>query len=244
MIDAVSPSPEETVVEIGPGRGALTRGLLASGANVVAIELDRLLVQELRDQFCAYDNFSVYEEDAITVDFREISARKSQTTETAIYPSAKLVANLPYYISTAILQRLAQQPEVFSSHVLMFQREVVDRISAVPGDSNRGFLTVLVEAGFSVERLFDVPPTSFEPKPKVWSSVVRLVPNNSGIGHHESFRHLLSAAFAQKRKTIRNNLRLVLPNAENCLLSAGIDPRRRAETLTLAEWESLLNTII
>ena len=159
IIDALALQPNETVIEIGPGRGALTEKLVESGANVIAIELDRNLVPFLKDKFADYENFTVIEDDALQVDFQQFQIPNSKF-------QIKLVANLPYYISTAILQRLIEQREVFSEMVLMLQREVVERITAKVGNSERGFLTVLVEAYAETEKLFDVPPTSFSPRPE------------------------------------------------------------------------------
>jgi len=243
IVSAIALTPRDTVIEIGPGRGALTEQLVESGANVIGIELDRNLVPVLREQFSESPNFSVYEDDALEANFKELLKRNVQPPATGGGSDVKLVANLPYYISTAILQRLSEQRECFSSLVLMFQREVVDRISAKPGDSDRGFLTVLVEAAFSVQRLFDVPPTAFEPQPKVWSSVVRLTATTSVIEDEPRFRALVSSAFAQKRKTIFNNLKDKYSAAQLALESSFVDPKRRAETLTLPEWITLHNIL-
>jgi 16S rRNA (adenine1518-N6/adenine1519-N6)-dimethyltransferase len=125
----------------------------------------------------------------------------------------------------------------------MFQKEVVDRITAKPGDSDRGFLTVLVEAAFEVERLFDVPPTAFRPVPKVTSSVARFTPMPSEIKDEAAFRRLVSTAFSQKRKTILNNLKTIYPDSREALERAGINGSRRAETLTLTEWCHLAEEI-
>lgn len=234
MIAAVAPSPGDTVVEIGPGRGALTERLVDSGARVIAIELDRDLIAPLRERFGGNEDFRIIEQDALTVDFREVLP--------AYAASVKLAANLPYYISTAILQRLAEQREHFSSLVLMFQREVVDRITAKPGNSDRGFLTVLVETAFETGKLFDVPPNAFRPAPKVWSSVVKLTPK-PGTGREDELRRLLSVAFAQKRKTLANNLKQAVPDHIEALEAAEISPTRRAESLNLDEWRRLVETI-
>ncbi|MFL6467807.1 MAG: 16S rRNA (adenine(1518)-N(6)/adenine(1519)-N(6))-dimethyltransferase RsmA [Pyrinomonadaceae bacterium] len=228
IIAAVSPSDGDTIIEIGPGRGALTEHLVESGANVIAIELDRDLVPVLTEKFSRYANFQVLEQDALDVNFETLTTNNS-----------KLVANLPYYISTAILQHLAEQRHCFSELVLMFQREVVDRITAKPGNSDRGFLTVLVEASFETEKLFDVPPEAFRPMPKVSSSVVRLKPKPAELADPEVFRNMVSLSFAQKRKTILNNLKPHYANAPQALAAAGIEPSRRAETLTLVEWKQL-----
>ena len=171
IVNAVHPEKDEVVIEIGPGRGALTRELLERGAKVLAIELDRELVPKLRDDHGLTGRFIVVEADASEADLRELIDQFYPGT-----PKAKLVANLPYYISTAILQHLSAERHCLSKLVLMFQREVVERITAEPGSSERGYLTVLVEAAFAVERLFDVPPEAFRPRPKIWSSVVRLIP--------------------------------------------------------------------
>lgn len=235
IIDSLNLQPNETVIEIGPGRGALTKYLVESGANVIAIELDRDLVPLLMDEFTDCENFRVIEEDALQIDF---SLFKKQNTK------IKLVANLPYYISTAILQRLIEQHQVFSEFVLMLQKEVVERITAKTGNKERGFLTVLVEAFCEAEKLFDVPPAAFRPAPKVWSSIVRLdVKDNIEIEDIEFFRELLSVGFAQKRKTILNNLKVKFSDAVEILENAGIDSTRRAETLTLDEWLVLLKNI-
>ncbi|MEO8648541.1 MAG: rRNA adenine dimethyltransferase family protein, partial [Acidobacteriota bacterium] len=138
----------------------------------------------------------------------------------------------------AVLQRLIEQGPVFSNCVLMFQREVVDRITAEPGNSDRGFLTVITEAYMHTERLFDVPPAAFRPAPKVWSSVVSMR-SCPGPDNFERFRRLVSTAFLQKRKTLFNNLRSEFPDARELIVSAGIDPTRRAESLSLDDWKRL-----
>ncbi|HRH43760.1 MAG TPA: 16S rRNA (adenine(1518)-N(6)/adenine(1519)-N(6))-dimethyltransferase RsmA [Pyrinomonadaceae bacterium] len=238
IISALNPQPNDTIIEIGPGRGALTEHLVESGSNIVAIELDRNLVPLLQKEFAIYTNFRVFEEDALQIDFSKLRITNSESQK------FKLVANLPYYISTAILQRLIEQRELFSKFVLMLQREVVDRITAPIGNSERGFLTVLVEAYCEAEKLFDVPPTAFRPTPKVWSSVVKLEVKKTQIIHNEkAFRELLSIGFSQKRKTILNNLKAKFPNAVEALEYSKIGSIRRAETLTLDEWISLASQL-
>lgn len=234
IVAALGPEPGETVVEIGPGRGALTEVLVGSGANVIAIELDRELVSFLRERFEDDGSFRVIEQDVLTADLD--SFLDDVRSEIQGPRTVKLVANLPYYISTAILQRLIEQRQRFAEIVLMFQLEVVERITAPPGSSDRGFLTVLVESAFDVEKLFDVPPKAFRPVPKVTSAVVRLTPKPDLIDDFEEFRELLSTAFAQKRKTILNNLKSKYAAAADALERAGIDPKRRAESLTLQDW--------
>ena len=240
IIEAVRPSSSDAIIEIGPGRGALTERLVESGASVAAIELDRVLAKDLSERFADKANVRVIEENILTADF----------ADSAFWPPAhaagsemKLVANLPYYISTAILQRLSEQRYLFSELVLMFQREVVERITAQPGNSERGYLTVIVEAGFHIEKLFDVPPTAFQPVPKVWSSVARFIPKPHASFDESAFRITVSTAFGQKRKTILNNLKGSFTEAEQSLKAAGIDAKRRAESLTLDEWVMLTERI-
>jgi len=237
IISALNLSEGETIIEIGAGRGALTGNLIESGANVVAIELERDMIAILHDRFSGKENFKLIESDALKIDFSSF----------VLHPSSiklKLVANLPYYISTAILQKLIEQRDVFSELILMFQREVVERITAKIGNSERGFLTVLTEAYLESEKLFDVPPSAFRPPPNVNSAVVRLIPKKvSTITNAQLFREIVSAAFVQKRKTILNNLKNSPPNlrgkigdVNELLNKCRIAPERRAETLTLVEW--------
>ena len=156
-----------------------------------------------------------------------------------------VVANLPYYISTAILQRLIEQREAFTKMVLMLQREVVERITAKVGSSERGFLTVLVEAYTVTEKLFDVSPDAFRPVPKVWSSVVSVKPKAEiELFDPQNFRKIVSFGFRHKRKTILNNLKnsensSISQNALSILETLQIDQNRRAETLTVKEWIGL-----
>ncbi|MEO6333724.1 MAG: 16S rRNA (adenine(1518)-N(6)/adenine(1519)-N(6))-dimethyltransferase RsmA [Pyrinomonadaceae bacterium] len=228
------PTKADVVLEIGPGRGALTEQLIERSGKVYALEFDRDLAPVLREKFGMHENFSLLEGDALKVDFRKIAGAGEKL---------RLIANLPYNISTAILQRLFSCAEIFTDCVLMFQREVVERIMARPGTSERGYLTVLIEAHFSAERLFDVPPTAFRPAPRVWSSVVRLIPTNRPVPNEELFRQVLSTAFAQKRKTILNNLKHRYPNSEPALMRSGVATKRRAETLHLDEWLRLTENI-
>jgi len=240
IVDAVDPSMTDTIIEIGPGRGALTERLVESSAQVIAIELDRNLVPYLKKAFADRPNVQVVEGDALDVDLETILSASSRAS---VSDKAKVVANLPYYISTAILQRLSEQRHLFSELVLMFQREVVERITAKPGNSERGYLTVIVEVCFDVEKLFDVPPDAFRPMPKVWSSVVRLTPKPNFNFDKAVFENIVSSSFAQKRKTILNNLKTSFNDAERLLAAADINPKRRAESLTLDEWVKLTTTI-
>ena len=247
ILSAFDPQSNETVIEIGPGTGALTSALVDRCARLVAIEFDRKLVPGLRERFSARDNFKLVEGDALEVDVcQEIRPAKT----------ARIVANLPYNISTAIIQRLIAQRNCIPEMVLMLQKEVVDRMLAPAGSSERGYLSVMTEAYCESEKLFDVSPGAFRPPPKVWSTVVRLK-TRSKVGikvlDEELLWQVVSAGFAQKRKTILNNLRnstgalqeIVKENggASIVLCKAGVDLQRRAETLTLEEWGRIVHAL-
>jgi 16S rRNA (adenine1518-N6/adenine1519-N6)-dimethyltransferase len=247
IVGALGPRAGETVVEIGAGQGALTGLLAGSAGRLVAVEFDRDLVPVLRARFGEKENFTLIEADALEVDFCAAVAPAA---------GARVVANLPYNVSTAILQRLLAQRRCLTEMVLMLQREVVERITAAPGSAERGYLSVLVEAYCEAESLFDVPPGAFRPVPKVWSTVARLKvkarPELEGVDEGLLWR-LVGAGFAQRRKTIFNNLRSapddVRARVEGAggpaaaLEAAGVEPGRRAETLALAEWAALARSL-
>lgn len=247
IVRAVAPSAVETIVEIGPGRGALTGRLVERAGRVVAVEADRDLVPVLRERFGGRGNFYLVEGDALVQDLCGMIAPAA---------SARVVANLPYNISTAMLQRLIEQRRCLSEMVLMLQSEVVERIVAPPGASERGFLSVLVEAYCEAEKLFDVAPGSFRPVPKVLSTVVRLSPRPgiaAPVEDEALLRRVVGAGFAQRRKTILNNLRAAAGElrlrieqsggTQEMLEAARIEPQRRAEALTLEEWARLTNAV-
>ena len=247
IIDALAPRQDETIIEIGPGTGALTSQLVERAGRVIAVEFDNKLAPFLDQQFNTFANFKLVMADALATDFcREILPAQQ----------ARLVANLPYNISTAILQRLIEQRACVTEMVVMLQREVVERIMAPPGSSNRGFLSVLIEAYCETEKLFDVAPGAFRPPPKVWSSVMRLrfrPQMNTDITDEELLWETVSAGFAQKRKTILNNLRSTSGRlaeslkrnggASIVLCKAGVELRRRAETLTVDEWSQIVRAM-
>jgi 16S rRNA (adenine1518-N6/adenine1519-N6)-dimethyltransferase len=248
IIAIVSPRPDETIIEIGPGSGALTSCLLETTGRLVAVEFDRDLVPALREKFAGAANLHLIEADALTTDFCAAIAPAQR---------ARVVANLPYNIATAVLQRLIEQRSCLSEMTLMLQREVVDRITAEAGSSERGYLSVLVEAYCEAEKLFDVAPQAFRPVPKVWSTVVslRVRPKIAAEVNDEALLwKIVSAGFAQRRKTILNNLREAPASIQELLKKRGgasivlcdacIPPLRRAETLTLEEWAMLVNAMV
>ena len=247
IIEALAPKAGETIVEIGPGTGALTSALVESAARVIAVEFDSKLAPFLSERFAGLPNFRLVMADALTTDF---------CAEILPAPTARLVANLPYNISTAILQRLIAQRACLKEMVVMLQREVVDRLLAPPGTTDRGFISVLVEAYCEAEKLFDVAPGAFRPPPKVWSSVMRLqfrTRIDAEITDEALMWEVVSAGFAQKRKTILNNLRQASGRLQEVLKRNGgasivlcraeVDLKRRAETLTLEEWARIVRAI-
>ena len=247
IIEALAPKAGETILEIGPGTGALTSALVESAARVIAVEFDSKLAPLLSERFAGSANFRLVMADALTTDF---------CAEILPAHTARLVANLPYNISTAILQRLIAQRTCFKEMVLMLQREVVERVLAEAGTTDRGFISVLVEAYCEAEKLFDVAPGAFRPPPRVWSSVMRLKfrPRiNAELADEKLLWETVSAGFAQKRKTILNNLRSSSGRLQDrlkrnggasiVLCKAQIDLKRRAETLTLEEWGRLVRAI-
>jgi 16S rRNA (adenine1518-N6/adenine1519-N6)-dimethyltransferase len=234
IVDAVNLVPDDLVIEIGPGRGALTEVLIEKAGLVVGVEFDREMAAVLKQQFKT-PKFVLENDDALKIDLAELAKQHSPGVK------AKVVGNLPYNISTQILQRLIQVRESFSTAVFMFQKEVVDRLTAKPGNKERGYLTVLAERAFQADHLFDVPPQAFKPVPKVWSSVVRLTPTERNKDEELTLAAIASAAFQQKRKTIENNLKSYNPESRQALMLANIDPGRRAETLDRDEWDQLIH---
>lgn len=231
ILDAIRPQPGETLVEIGPGRGALTLPLLDAVGRLVAIELDRDLVAELSRKAAGHGELELRCEDALRIDFR-------QWAPTA--RSVRVVGNLPYNVATPILFHLLGQREALIDLHLLLQREVVQRMAAPPGGRERGRLSVMVQYACEVERLFDVAPGAFTPAPRVTSSLVRLRPRETplvSVPDEEVFERLVATAFSGRRKTLRNTLRGWL--TDDRFEAAGVDPTRRAETLEIAEFAAL-----
>ena len=247
IVGALDPNSEETILEIGPGTGALTSELVERAGRVIAIEFDNKLAPLLHERFAAFSNFKLVMADALSADF----CAEIQPAQTA-----RLVANLPYNISTAILQRLISQRACLDEMVLMLQREVVERLLAPAGTTDRGFISVLVEAYCETDKLFDVAPGAFRPPPKVWSSVMRLKFRRRTVVQVRDEALLwatVSAGFAQKRKTILNNLRNASGRLQEALKRNGgasivlckaeVDLQRRAETLTVEEWGRIVRAM-
>lgn len=230
ILQAFAPRSNDVVCEIGPGEGVLTRALLGKVGRLHAVELDRDLVAHLQHALPA-DQVTVHSADALAFDFRTLVAPGEKL---------RLIGNLPYNISTPILFHLLENIEVLQDMLFMLQKEVVDRLAAAPGGKDYGRLSIMIQWRCAVARCFDVAPQAFSPPPQVDSSVVRLVPHTTPpvqVGDPERFALVVKTAFAHRRKTLRNNLRgLIEPGP---MLATGIDPQRRAETLTLEEFAQL-----
>ena len=227
-----------TVVEIGPGRGAITGALAARADRVLAIELDRGLAAGLRAEFPP-ERVTVIEEDVLRFDFARALADSGASGQ------LRVAGNLPYYITSPILLKLAQSHAALELAVLMVQREVADRVVAAPGSRDYGLLSVTAQMYGPAERLFTLPPAAFSPPPEVHSTVFRwrFAPRFGQLGVEEaSFLRLVRAAFAQKRKTLMNNLRAagIRPaRAAATLEKAELDPRTRAEALSIDAFAAL-----
>jgi len=223
IIDAVAPVAGERIVEVGPGRGALTWGLLERAKRLDVIEIDRDLAQTLKADPRAKTGLHVHVENVLDTDFIALRGDGAPL---------RVVGNLPYNISTPLLFHLLTQRAAISDMYFMLQKEVVDRMAAQPGNKDYGRLTVMLAAAAEVQGLFDVGPGAFQPRPKVWSAIVRLRPTLSprfDIGREGALRTVVTAAFSQRRKTLRNSLKglLTVPDIESC----GIDPQLRPESL-------------
>jgi 16S rRNA (adenine1518-N6/adenine1519-N6)-dimethyltransferase len=256
IIDAVSPLPDDIVIEIGPGEGALTRSLVERAGFVFAVEIDARLADYLRGKFQS-ENFSLVEADALTVDWGGLAARAADSFcrlrgKNAAGSRVRVVANLPYYIATPIVERLVTSGHAIYDLTLMLQKEVVERITSGPGSKDYGYLSVLVQYYSEARKLFDVPPSAFKPAPKVWSSVVRLTIRERPpieVDDAGRFFAMVRAAFAQRRKTLANNLKAAIRvlgiegEVEAVFERAGIEARRRAETLSVDEFGILYRAL-
>ena len=231
ILDALRLTREHTVLEIGAGRGAMT-GLLASRAGrVVAVELDPQLAAGLRQKFAADPRVEVVESDILKMPLD--------------YPGAKVFGNLPYYITSPILMRLFEHAGRFEEMVVMVQKEVAERLVAAPGSRDYGLLSVATQFHTRPELLFTIPPGAFRPQPQVDSALVRLTPRRPeaplGPADKERFFRLLRASFAQKRKTLLNNLKGLYPagRLQAAMEQAGVPARARAEELSLEQFSAL-----
>jgi len=231
IIDAIRPVAGETVVEIGPGLGAMTDPLVGRLGHLHVVEIDRDLIARLHERYAA-EQLTIHEGDALKFDFGTLGA------------PLRVVGNLPYNISTPLLFHLAGFAAQVRDMTFMLQKEVVMRMVAEPGGDDYGRLSVMLQYRFRMARLFDVPPGAFRPAPKVTSSIVRMVPlppEALGAKDEALLERIVAAAFGQRRKTLRNTLREFLDEADFAAL--GLDPGLRGERLTVADYVAIANHV-
>lgn len=245
IVDAAGISENDTVVEIGPGLGVLTRTAAQKAAKVLAVEVDRGLLPILGETLAGFGNVQLVQGDALTIDFDSLVQQNAATNGGP--GKFKILANLPYYITTPLVMHILNGKYNFSLMVIMIQQEVAERLKAVPGGKDYGSLTVAVRYHTEVEYLFRVPRTVFIPRPEVDSAVVRLIRRDQpavDVPDQDLFFRVVRGAFGQRRKTLLNALGSAFKDLnrgllEETLTSAGIDPGRRGETLSLEEFASV-----
>ena len=231
IIQAINPSPEQNIVEIGPGQGAITLPLLKKTGELHVVEIDRDLADYISVKYGNCGKIHMHCLDVLDFDFCRITTGK-----------LKIVGNLPYNISTPLIFHLLDQIDCIDEMIFMLQEEVVDRLSAEPGNKIYGRLSVMVQSQCHVKKLFHVGAGAFKPPPKVDSAVVRLTPHKKAIAqinNHTTFAFIVRECFNQRRKTLRNSLRRLL--SEEQIHSLGIDPGLRPERLTIHQFIALAN---
>ena len=233
---SIAPVESDHLVEIGPGEGALTQALIGCGCRLDAVELDRDLRTRLLAAFSTYADFKLHSADALDFDFALLASGDTRL---------RVVGNLPYNISTPLIFKLLDQAEVIIDMHFMLQLEVVERLAASPGSKDWGRLSVMTQFQCEVEQLFEVPPEAFYPPPKVRSAVVRLTPHLKprypGLDR-ASLERIVAQAFAQRRKTLRNNFKGILEDSDFEALQ--IDPGARAETLSISDFVSIASHLV
>jgi 16S rRNA (adenine1518-N6/adenine1519-N6)-dimethyltransferase len=231
IVAAIDPQGDDRLVEIGPGRGALTRLLLDAGNGALdAIEIDRDLVALLQTQFTSYPRLVLHQADALKFDFAQLARERGGRL--------RVLGNLPYNISTPLLFHLLKNASAVADLHIMLQKEVVARMAAQPNDDDYGRLTIMLAPWVVVEHLFDVGPGAFKPPPRVWSAVVRLtVRPQPAFNVSPHFAAVVAAAFSHRRKTLRNSLRglVSLEQIEAC----GLDPGARPETFAAEAFNAI-----
>ena len=237
IIDGIRPQAGELMVEIGPGLGAMTAPLIERLGHLHVVEIDRDLIARLRETYPPAQ-LTIHEGDALKFDFASLGADPHDANRRPL----RVVGNLPYNISTPILFHLAGFAEHVKDMTFMLQKEVVMRMVAAPGTEEYGRLSVMLQYRFRMGRLFDVPPGAFRPAPKVMSSIVRMAPlppEELGAQDEALLGRIVTAAFGQRRKTLRNTLREFVGEADFDAL--GLDPGLRGEKLSVAQFVAIAN---
>lgn len=235
IVAAIAPAPDQNLIEIGPGQGAITEPILAKCPQLNVVELDRDLIPLLEQKFLEYPDFHIHQGDALKTDFSQFY-HKDQPL--------RIIGNLPYNISTPLLFHLLNFSDLIRDMYFMLQKEVVDRMAAVPGDKNYGRLSVMIQYRCQVQPLFRVPPTAFKPAPKVESAIVQLIPYAKPPYPADDLQllsRLVRASFQQRRKTMRNTLKHMLKTEQLALLD--LDLTLRPENLNVEDFVKLSNQI-
>jgi 16S rRNA (adenine1518-N6/adenine1519-N6)-dimethyltransferase len=232
IVAAIAPQPGQTLVEIGPGHGAITRLLVETCEDLHLVEIDRDLVARLQATFAQYENLHIHNVDALRFNFCALSSGQP----------LRLVGNLPYNISTPLLFHVIDNIDCIEDMHFMLQREVVERMAALPGNKDYGRLSIMIQYYCQVEPVLDVGPESFTPPPKVESSVVRLTPHRIQPYHVDdfsSFSKLVAQAFTMRRKTLRNALKNLLSTEQ--IESCAVDPKQRPDMIDIEAYARLGN---
>jgi len=252
IVEALGDVSHSTVLEIGPGRGAITEILAPKAQRLIAVELDRVLSAQLRLKFSTEPNVEILEGDILKIELDTVFGPRPGALRPGLTFSpepARVVGNLPYYITSDILLRLVEYHRYFSTIVIMVQKEVADRLAASPGTRDYGLLSATVQLYGEVEKLFTLPPGAFSPPPKVHSTVVRITIRprvaSLGLDDETEFINFLKLSFGQKRKTIWNNLKVRYDEdaLRAALAKSGVKPAARAEALTLERTAALFRAL-
>jgi len=233
IVQSIGPKPGDNLVEIGPGRGAITKELLRAAGELTAVELDRDLIEPLARMCGQLGKLQIYNSDALKFDFSQLATPQRPL---------RLIGNLPYNISTPILFHLLQSADCVQDMHFMLQKEVVDRMAATPGNKAYGRLSIMLQVRCRVQPLFTIGPGAFKPAPKVDSAFVRLTPHAAppyGIADPKLFAEIITNAFSLRRKTLRNSLKQLIE--PGIFAAADIDPTLRAERLDIEGFVRLAN---
>ncbi len=233
IVEASGVNRDDTIIEIGPGHGIMTRFIAEKANELIAIELDNNLFDKLKKDLIAYSNVTLINMDVMEYDF-------------ARHGPFKVIANIPYYITTPIIFKLIEEENKMRSMTLTIQKEVAERIAAPPGNKQYGVLSLMVQYYGKTDILFTIPAGAFKPKPKVDSAVIKIEryakpPVN--VTSEDTFRRIIKTSFANRRKMLSNTLKAVHPDIKTILEGIYIDPSRRPETLSMDEFAILANKI-
>lgn len=249
IVDAGNISNEDLVIEVGPGLGTLTKPLLEKAGKVICIELDKRMVKILEDRFSLYNNFELIQKDVLKVDLKELIEKNKKEEH---FKKAKIVANLPYYITTPIIMKLLEEELDLDSITVMIQKEVADRLIATPGDKETGAITYSIYYYSEAEAVLEVPNDSFIPEPEVTSKVIKLnIRKNPPIDvkNKEVMFRIIKCAFMQRRKTLLNaltNAKVFINKEEGIgiLNKLNLDENVRAEKLKIEDFANIANMIL